>query len=427
MDNPARILVVDDEGPARMALAELLRDAGYLVDTASDGFKALSRAEEVRLDLVLTDLRMPSMDGLELIRRLRRSDIDTPVVVMTAFGSVDSALSAMREQAADFVVKPLDMDRLLAVVARVIGPPREGSQPEPARVGPEPVAGVVAESHEMQDCLHRLLRIAPTRANVYLFGEPGTGRARLARVIHERSPCAEGPFVHLGCRAVAERGAEISRDEVKASVARALGGTLYVSDLDALPAETQGALLDALPTHADGGKAVRVVSSGCSPPSSLATSPHFRADLARLLCVVELRVPTLRERRDDLALLARSLLGVAGPGLSAEAVNRLRRHDWPENIPELGRVLEEARARSASGLIRADHLTFPKSAAPPRPMIPGARLSDIERYAILETLAANGGSTSRAARVLGISVRKIQYKLHEYGAARAELKRTALG
>ena len=162
-------------------------------------------------------------------------------------------------------------------------------------------------------------------------------------------------------------------------------------------------------------------------PHLVKVSPHFRADLARLLCVVELRVPTLRERRDDLALLARSLLGVAGPGLSAEAVNRLRRHDWPENIPELGRVLEEARARSASGLIRAEHLTFPKSAAPPRPMIPGARLSDIERYAILETLAANGGSTSRAARVLGISVRKIQYKLHEYGAARAELKRTALG
>ncbi|MBI3205222.1 MAG: sigma-54-dependent Fis family transcriptional regulator [Myxococcales bacterium] len=426
MDNPARILVVDDEGPARMALAELLRDAGYLVDTASDGFKALSRAEEVRPDLVLTDLRMPSMDGLELIRRLRRADLGIPVVVMTAFGSVDAALSAMREHASDFVVKPLDIERLLAVVAQALASARDGERPAPTRPDPERLDGIVAESNEMRECVRRLLRIAPTCANVFLFGERGTGKARLARAIHDRSQQSGGPFVHLRCRHLAEQGAELSRDEVETTVAQARGGTLYVSELDSLPRETQSALLDALPSAAETDRALRVVSSGSSPPLVLATSPHFRADLARVLCVVELRVPTLRERRDDLALLAHSLLGPSGPGLSAEAVNRLRRHDFPENIPELARVLEAARGRCASGLIRAEHLAI-ASAAPPRPVIPGARLSDIERFAILETLAANGGSTSRAARVLGISVRKIQYKLHEYGATKAGLESTARG
>ena len=119
-------------------------------------------------------------------------------------------------------------------------------------------------------------------------------------------------------------------------------------------------------------------------------------------------------------------MGSGGPGLSAEAVNRLRRYDWPNNIPELRQVLDAARARCKSGLIRTEHLTLPVGVDPPRPVIPGARLSDIERYAILQTLAANGGSTSRAARILGISVRKIQYKLHEYGTSRDELMRSAL-
>ena len=425
MGNPAHILVVDDEGAARMALAELLREAGYVVDTASDGFKALSRAEESRPDLILTDLCMPSMDGVELIRRLRRSDIGAPVVVMTGFSSVDAALGAMREGALDFVVKPLDATRLFAVVSQALESAERG--PElPAKPAETELPGVVAESQEMRECVRQLARVAPTRANVYLYGEAGTGRTRLARTIHALSVHASGPFVHFGCRQVAEQTLGHSRDEVQDAVARAMGGTLYVEDLGELPPGTQGALLDALPSSRSSAPRVRVVSSGSLPPSVLASSGRCRDDLAHLLCVVDVRVPTLRERREDLIPLARSLMGSGGPGLSAEAVNRLRRYDWPNNIPELRQVLDAARARCKSGLIRTEHLTLPVGVDPPRPVIPGARLSDIERYAILQTLAANGGSTSRAARILGISVRKIQYKLHEYGTSRDELMRSAL-
>lgn len=424
MHKPPHILVVDDEAAARMALAELLREAGYVVDTASDGFKALSRAEEVRPDLILTDLCMPSMDGVDLIRRLRRSDIGAPVVVMTGFSSVDAALGAMREGALDFVVKPLDSGRLLAVVSQALTGAEEASEPRP-RPGDQAIPGVVAESQEMRECVRQLLRIAPTRANVYLYGEAGTGRARLARTIHDLSGHASGPFVHFGCRQLAEQALALSRDEVHDAVARAVGGTLYIADLGELPSGTQGALLDALPSSRSAMRRVRVVSSGACPPSELASSGRCRRDLVSLLCVVDLRSPTLRERREDLVPLARSLLGPGGPGLSAEAVNRLRRYDWPNNIPELERVLDAARARCESGLIRAEHLSLPAAVEPPRPVIPGARLSDIERYAILQTLAANGGSTSRAARVLGMSVRKIQYKLHEYGTSRDELLRSA--
>lgn len=402
-----------------MALAELLRDEGYLADTAGDGFKAVARAEEVRPDLILTDLRMPSMDGLELIRRLRRADITAPVVVMTAFGGVDIALDSMREGAFDFVVKPLDTDRLLAVIAQALEHGRKNGEPVAEPAEPE-VPGIVAQSHEMREVVRRLVRLAPTRANVFLRGEPGTGRTRLARALHSLSRRSDGPFVVLRGRDVAERalGAlDLSRDEVRNAAAEARGGTLYLADVAELPFETQGALLDALPSPATGEAQVRVVSSGVFELRHLPATA-FREDLGRLLSVVELRVPSLRERPEDLIPLARSLMGPRCPGLSAEVVNRLRRHDWPNNLPELRQILTQAQSRSDSGVIRAEHLSIPARSERQRPAIPGARLEEIERYAILQTLAAQGGSTSRAARVLGISVRKIQYKLHEYGASR---------
>jgi len=420
MDRPARILVVDDEGPARMALAELLREEGYLADTAGDGFKALARAEEVRPDLILTDLRMPSMDGLELVRRLRRADVTAPVVVMTAFGGVDVALDSMREGAIDFVVKPLDTNQLLSVIEQALKNARRNG--EPVLEQPEPdLPGVVAQSHEMREVVRRIQRVAPTRANVFLRGEPGTGRARLARALHGLSRQSEGPFAVLRCRDVAERAttaADIARDEVRKAAGEAVGGTLYLADVAELPIELQGALLDALPSPAVSNPPVRVIASGLFELRDLAAGGVFREDLARLLSVVELRVPSLRERPEDLIPLARSLMGQRCPGLSAEVVNRLRRYDWPNNLPELRQVLTQAQSRSDGSVIRAEHLSIPARSERQRPAIPGARLDEIERYAILQTLAAQGGSTSRAARVLGISVRKIQYKLHEYGASR---------
>jgi two-component system response regulator HydG len=413
MERPARILVVDDETAARTALAELLRDEGYAVDAAGDGFKALARAEGARPDLVLTDLRMPSLGGIGLIRRLRRADITAPVVVMTAFGGVDAAVESMREGAFDFVVKPLDTQRLLAIIEQAL---TTHQSPEPVlpRADAE-ISELATDSHEMREAVRRLTRAAPTRANVLLHAEPGTGRARLARALHERSRVAEGPFVTLRCAELDRWVPEARREAVRDSVRRAAGGTLYLSDVGDLSIDSQSALLDALPVSGSAAD-VRVVSSSADTPRELGQSGRFRDDLALVLSVVEIRVPTLRDRPDDLIALCRSILGADCPGLSAEAVGRLRRHDWPGNLPELRRVLYEAWHRSRGGVIRAEHVVLPEKAEGARPAVPGSRLADIERYAILKTLAAQNGSTTRAARVLGISVRKIQYKLHEYGA-----------
>ena len=428
MGQPARILIVDDEANARMALADLLRESGYLADTAGDAFKALARVAEARPDLILTDLRMPSMDGLELLRRVRRTDLNIPVVLMTAFGSVDTALEAMREGALDCIVKPLDTERLLALIAEAVAPNRSEGAASPINE-PSELPDVVTRSPEMHEVARLVRRFAPTQASVFLLGEPQTGRARLARALHLLSRRAQAPFVLLACPPLAERATNphAVRAETRTAVEQASGGTLYLPDVAELPLVAQSALLDAL-VDAGPTRAPRLISSGLWDLASAVAAGTFREDLARRLTVLQVRVPALRERPDDLVPLARSVLGPRGPGLSAEVVNRLKRHDWPNNIAELRQILSLAHAKSDSGVIRAEHLSIPARSDRRRPTVPGATLADIERFAILQTWAAHGGSTSRAARVLGVSIRKIQYKLQEYGATRGtaeELLRAA--
>jgi len=428
MDSDAaiRILVVDDEAAARTALAELLRDEGYIADTAGDAFKALARAEEQRPDLVLTDLRMPSMDGVELIRRLRRADIDVPVVVMTAYGSIDAAREAMLHGAVDFVVKPLDTSVLFGVIERSISNRKPLTKEEDA---PTELPGLVVQSHEMREVARLIRQAARARANVFLRGEAGTGKARIAKALHELSRNSQGPFIVLSCEKLARDHAadpEACREQVRRAAEAARGGTLYLPSIATLPWPAQAALLDVLPSSAAEPQ-IRVVSAGARDLRFAVQDGTFREDLGRLLSVVEVPIPSLRQRSDDLILLARSLLGPKGPGLSAEVVSRLRRYDWPGNIPELAQVLSQAQAQTHSGVIRAEHLSLPARKDHRRPTIPGATLEDIERFAILQTLEAQGGSTSRAARVLGISVRKIQYKLHEYGVTRSHVDGSAVG
>jgi DNA-binding NtrC family response regulator len=426
MAQEARILVVDDEVAARTALAELLREEGYVAETAGDGFKALARIEESAPDLLLLDLRMPSMDGFELMRRLRREEIHIPVVVMSAFGSVQTALDAMREGALDFVVKPLDAEQLLAVVDRALRGRQSsaGTTPTP----PLPLPDMVCQSSEMQHLSRVAQQVAPSRATVLIVGERGSGRERLARALHSLSKRAQHPFVRLDCADLADQWADDvprMREEIQTAVRSARSGTLYLREVQELPIAGQAALLDFLPpVSADtSGQDIRLIASTDCDLRAMVAGGHFRSDLALILHVVTLHLPALRERRADIIPLAEQLIAERANGhdrrISPELRKYLESRVWFGNVKELDESIQEAFSRATNGPLSVDHFGHAEgSDLEVAPTIPGASLSDIERYAILKTLQAQGGSTSRAARILGISVRKIQYKLHEYGFSR---------
>jgi DNA-binding NtrC family response regulator len=445
-----RILVVDDEANARNALAEILKEEGYSVDTAADGFKALARAEELGPELVLTDLKMPGMDGVKLLDKLREGTPDLPVVVMTAFGAVDTAVAAMRAGAADYLTKPLNTDELLLVVQRSL---------EAARLRRE-AAGLRAELAEryrfeniigaapqMQQVFKTVAQVAPSRATILLSGESGTGKELVAAAIHQRSPRARGPFVKLHCAALAEslleselfgheRGAFTGADRRREGrFEQANGGTLFLDEVGEIPLATQVKLLRVLQEHeferVGGNQSlhvdVRLIAATNRDLKAMVGAGAFREDLFYRLNVINLRLPALRERASDIPALARHFLeryaaenGKPVTRITDLALGRLRAYPWPGNVRELENVIERAVVLAEGDAIDADHLP-PDLAAADRssdvPVIPGSSMEHIERYAITRTLEACGGSTARAAEMLGISVRKIQYKLHEYGSA----------
>ncbi len=443
-----RILIVDDEGNARTALAELLRDEGYTVETAADGFKALPKLEEFAPDLVLTDLRMPGMDGLELMRKARTLDPETVVVLMTAHGAVDSALAAMRQGAADYLAKPINLEELVIVLQRELE--RRQLRAEAGLLRERlsqrhRVSSMIGSSPAMQEIFDTILQVAPSRASVLITGESGTGKELVAAALHEHSPRARGPFVKLHCSALAETLLESElfgheRGAFTGAVARrdgrfqqAHGGTLFLDEIGEISPAVQVKLLRFLQEHEFervGGNQtikvdVRVVAATNRDLLARVKEGQFREDLYYRLNVVTIETPPLRIRPSDIALLAAHFLarfakenGKVISGFAEAALERLTRYHWPGNVRELENAIERAVVVCRGETIRPEDLS--SSIVPLRgeggaPAIPGCTLAELERYAILKTLEHTGGSTSRAAEMLGISPRKIQYKLHEYG------------
>ncbi len=450
MGNRGRILVVDDESNARNALAEILKEEGFGVETAADGFKGLSRAADFGPDLVLTDLKMPGMDGIEFLRKLRDAEPDVAVVVMTAFGAVDTAVEAMRAGAADYLTKPLNTDELLVVLDRALEHRqlrRETTELKTQLAERYRFENIVGSSQEMQQVFKTVAQIAPSRATVLLTGESGTGKELVAAAIHHRSPRKDGPFVRLHCAALAEnlleselfgheRGSFTGADRRREGrFELADGGTLFLDEVGEIPVATQVKLLRVLQEHEFervGGNEtirtdVRLIAATNQSLKKMVDAGTFREDLYYRLNVINLRMPALRERASDIPALATHFLqqyasenAKSVERISEDALSRLVNYDWPGNVRELENVIERAVVLAESSTIEPQQL--PAEVAPTTdngaaPHIPGSSMADVERFAILETLEAMGGSTTRAAEMLGISVRKIQYKLHEYGAA----------
>ncbi len=448
MSSKGRIAVIDDEVNAAQALETLLREDGYEVQSAHDGAGGLQLIEKLDPDVVLTDLRMPGMDGLELLQRVKQMRPDTMVLLMTAYGTVKTAVQAMKSGAEDYLAKPIDVDELEVVLQKTLEKKR---LLEETRVLRERVAhkyrleNVVGESPQMLALFETIRQVAPSNASVLLLGQSGTGKELLAQALHQLSPRRNRPFIKVACAALPEtlleselfgheKGAFTGALYTRAGRFEAAdGGTLFLDEIGDISPTVQVKLLRFLEEReferVGGNKTfkvdVRIIAATHRDLKKKIEDASFREDLYYRLNVIEIYVPSLRERTGDIPVLAHHFLhkysesnGKDIRGISDDALALLLQHAWPGNVRELENAIERAVVLAREAVLTpSDFPTLqPAAQAVTRHgiAIPGSTLSEIQREAILRTLEAVGGSTSRAAAMLGISPRKIQYKLKEY-------------
>ena len=446
--------MIDDEVNAAAALEKLLQEDGYEVSAANDARTGLSLLEKTDPDIVLTDLRMPGMDGLELLTRVKQIRPETMVLLMTAYGTVKTAVRAMKLGAEDYLAKPIDFEELEVILQRVLEKRR---LLEEMRVLRERVhqkyrfENLVGESPDMLAAFKTVRQVAPSSSSVLLLGESGTGKELFAQALHQNSPRKDKPFIKVACAALPETllESELFGHE-KGSFTGALyarsgrfemadGGTLFLDEIGDISPTVQVKLLRFLEKREFEGVGgnrtykvdVRIVCATHRDLKKKLEDGSFREDLYYRLNVIEIHIPPLRERGEDIPVLAHHFLkkfadanGKDVRRISDEALALLLRHPWPGNVRELENAMERAAVLANEPVLTPDH--FPTlrgiraEAAPAGAAgalgvaIPGSSFADIEREAILRTLEAVGGSTSRAASLLQISARKIQYKLKEY-------------
>jgi two-component system response regulator HydG len=446
---PHSILVVDDDTAHRTMLRTLVGGWGYAITEADDGEAAIRQVRERAYDLVLMDVRMLKVSGLEALAAIKAINPAIPVVIMTAFSSVETAVAALKEGAHDYLTKPLDFDKLRVTIERSMEHTRLKAENRALRAelaGRFERGRIVGRSSAMQRVLDTVAQVAPSEATVLISGESGTGKELVAGLLHANSGRREGPFVSLNCAAITESlmeselfghekgaftGAERRRE---GRFHQADGGTLFLDEVSEMPLSMQVKFLRVLQerefTRVGGDGLLRVdvrvvAATNTHLPERIAAG-RFREDLYYRLNVVGLQLPPLRERREDIPLLAHHFLETFAAknrkpvkGFTPQAMDRLTRRDWPGNVRELMNAVERAVV-----LARADYLTeadfpaigpAPAAGAPPAAGGAGLPLSEVERAVILETLAAAGGNKSEAARRLGVTRRTLHKKLKAYG------------
>jgi DNA-binding NtrC family response regulator len=447
-----RILVVDDEDNARRAIATILGEEGYEVAEASNGEEALARLADFSPAVVLTDVRMPKMDGLTFLRKAREQGAEATFIMMTAFASVETAVEAMRAGAQNYLVKPLDANAVLVVLGKALEQRALKREADNLREQVRQRArfhNIIGDSPQLQALYEVVRRAANTRATVLILGESGTGKELIAQAIHHESQRRDKPFVKVHCAALSENLLEselfghekgsftgaLARKEGRFELAD--GGTLFLDEIGEISPSVQVKLLRVLQQREFervGGTQtlkvdVRIVAATHRDLTAEVKAGKFREDLFYRLNVVAVTLPPLRERKSDIPALVNHFLekysdsyGKDVRGLAPGTLQALLSYDWPGNIRELENAIERAVVLASGNELTTDDL--PPVLRGPRPMgsspsslIPGATLAQIEREAILRTLEMVGGSTTRAAEILGISVRKVQYRLKEYSAA----------
>ena len=448
------LLVVDDERGLCAGVQEALRREGYRVDAANDGRTALELLRTRLYNLVLTDVRMPEMSGVQLLKAARQRSGDTQFILMTAYGTVENAVEAMKEGAYDYLTKPLDMQRLRALVLKalefqsVIAENSELRSRLRKRTEPSLLVG---ESEQIRRVLRVAEEVADSDVTVLIEGESGTGKELVARTIHLHSARAKKPFISVNCAAFAESLLEAELfGHVKGAFTGALatrpgrfqladGGTLFLDEIGDLPPKGQGDLLRVLEDGAFrmvGGTElvrvnVRLVAATNKKLQEAVAAGKFREDLFYRLQVVPLVIPPLRERAEDIPLLIENFLDHFAAKhkrrrmkLAPEAMQLCQRFPWPGNVRQLRNVVERVVVTSSSSVISVselpDFLRGHDRQTPAFAIRPGMALAEAEKLLIRQTLTHVTANREEAARLLGISRRTLQYKLKHYGLLKDE-------
>ncbi|HXN54716.1 MAG TPA: sigma-54 dependent transcriptional regulator [Myxococcales bacterium] len=448
----ARILIVDDEPGTRDVFAELLERWGHEVSQTSDGHEALKLAGEMHPDLIISDLVMPKLDGISLVRALREELPDTPVVIITGRGTIDSAVEAVREGVFDFVEKPLDPARLKVILQRALEKKETMHEMLVLRRrlgqlhGNENASGLIGNAPAMRKVLELVEKVAPSEASVVITGQSGTGKEMVARAIHQLSPRRDKPFIAINCSAIPaslmesemfghERGAFTGADQRRLGCWElADGGTLFLDEVGEIPIELQAKFLRVLEEEKLrrlGGKTeisvdVRVLSATNRELKEEIKLQRFREDLYFRLNVFHIPLAPLKERREDIPLLVQHFLdkftregGGRAQGVTAPALKHLQDYAWPGNIRELRNTLERAVILCGGGPIEVEHLPPDIAAAGAGESayfkLPyGLSLRDIEKEYILASLNRLQNNKARTALALGISEKTLYNKLSRY-------------
>jgi two-component system NtrC family response regulator len=449
-----RLLVVDDEVTQREMLASILSRAGFEVETAAEGEEALDRLDRESFDLVLTDQKMPGMDGLTLLRRVREVRPSLPIVLMTAHGSVSAAVAAIKHGAADYLTKPFEKEELIVVLEKTLRQSRledevvalRGQLKNRYRLG-----NIIGTSEVMREVFSLIERVAPADVPVLLQGESGTGKDLVARAIHQLSPRSEGPYVALNCTAVPEglleseffgheRGAFTGAHRAhQGKFEQARGGTLFLDEIGAMRVDLQAKLLRAiqereiqrLGSSTTISVDVRIVAATCEDLPDAIRRRAFREDLYYRLNVVPLELPPLRDRPDDIPALVDHFVAAAAEkfgkgevGIAPGVLDRLQTYGWPGNVRELENCIERMTVLARTPSLTVDDLPAIIRDGPeavesvgPRFELPagGVQLQSLERQLIRQALERSRGRLRPAARLLGISYKTLQYRVRKHG------------
>ena len=449
MTQQPTVLVIDDEPAHRLMVRVVLGDAGFKVLESDNGASGLATLRAKSVDVVLLDMRMPGMSGLDVLQKMHEEAMSSPVIMLTAFGNVGSAVEAMKIGAWDYLTKPTDNDELLAVVKKAAEHARltRENRDLKKQIGQLRESTIIGNSQEIRKVVELIEQVGPSEANVLILGESGTGKELVAQQLHEQSARASGPLVKVNCAALPEnlleselfgyvRGAFTGAAQDKPGrFLLAGGGTLFLDEIGELPLTLQAKILRALqeriveplggvtPVSID----VRFIAATNRDLPAMIAAGKFREDLYYRLNVLEIRIPPLRERIEDIPLLVDYLLDKLSRKnnrpirtVSREFLDALCRHEWRGNVRELENILERAlilcRADTLDLRDLPDHLLVPGAPAPSRQSHSGENpLETAERQALQETLRKYAGHRERTAQALGISRRTLQYRLKKYG------------
>ena len=450
--NKSTILIVDDDAGHRSMLNTLMKGWGYELAEADDGAMAVAMIKERSFDVVLMDLKMVHMSGVEALEKIKVYNPAVPVIIMTAYSSVETAVATLKKGAYDYLTKPLDFEKLKRTLARIIESMnlREENRSLKEKLGRRfSRENIVGNSPAMTRLLETVEQAAPSEANILLFGESGTGKELIAGAIHYNSSRRDFPFVKINCAAITEtlleselfgheRGAFTGADKKKkGQFVQAHNGSILLDEISEMPLTMQAKLLRVLQerevTPVGGERSipvdVRIIAATNKDLTGLVSRNAFRQDLFFRLNVVKLDLPPLRERREDIPELAHHFLELFAAknkksisGFTPDAMDALLKYPWPGNVRELMNTIERAAVLSRSEYLSLQDfpLIAPAAEPPPAPQTPETNplpLAEVEKQAILTTLAAVDGNRSEAARRLGITRKTLLKKLKEYGVA----------